>query len=168
MTMLSQGFAVLVAAALLSWRARVRGSMPGIRSTAVVAVVAVLTFVSLSTFWATWQGFRHDRRGNAAIAPASAATLGGAAAGADLAFVDWLNRNLPARVPYYLSTNGTDPGSYQWLTYRLFPHVALADRAKAHWIVFLRVTPEAGGFNRSEFSRVLEFGRDELLAERRP
>jgi hypothetical protein len=168
MTMLSQGFAVLVAAALLSWRARVRGSASSIRSTAVVVVVAVLTFVSLSSLWDTWQGFRDNRRANAVLAPANAATLGGAAAGANLDFVEWLSSNLPPRAEFYVSTNGSDPGSYQWLTYRLFPHVAIPDRAKAHWIVFLRVTVEAGGFKRGEFSRVLAYGPDLLLAERRP
>jgi hypothetical protein len=167
MTMLSQGFAVLVAAALLSWRARVRGSSYSTRSMAVVAVIAILTFVSLSSFWGAWQGFRNERRANADVAPADAATRGGGAAGASVAFVEWLNWKLPAGAPFHISTNGSDEATYQWLTYRLFPRVAIVDAAKAHWLVFLKVTPAAAGFDRREFSRVLEFAPDLVLAERR-
>ena len=167
MTMLSQGLAVLVAAALLSWRARIRGATPGIRSMAVVAVIGILTFVSLSTFWGTWQSFRDERRANAAVAPADAATRGGAAAGANVAFVEWLNWKLPAGVPFHISTDGSDESTYQWLTYRLFPRVAVQDAAKARWFVFLRVTPAAAGFKPKYFSRVLQFAPDLMLAERR-
>jgi hypothetical protein len=167
MIMLSQGFAVLVAAALISWRARVRASASTIPSAVVVAVIAVLTFVSLSSFWSTWQGFRNDRRANAAVTPADAATRAGAAAGANVAFAEWLNANLPAVAPFYVSTNGGDPANYQWLTYRLFPRVAIQDSGKARWVVFLRVTPDAAGFKRQDFARVLAFAPDLLLAERR-
>jgi hypothetical protein len=167
MTMLSQASAVLVAAALLSWRARFRGSSFSVGTAAVVAVAAVLTFGALSSFWGEWQGFRSERRANAAIAPADASTRGGAAAGANAGFVEWLNANLPARAEFYVRTNGSDEATYQWLLYRLYPRVAVEDASRAHWVVFLRLTPEAAGFKRQEFSRVLEFAPDLSLAERR-
>lgn len=164
--MLSQGFAVLVAAALLSWRARVRGT-GGLRSMAVAAVIAVLTFVSLSAAWSTWKGFRDERRGNASIAAADAATRGGAGAGANTGFVEWLNWKLPPGVRYYLRTDGSDEGTYQWATYRLHPRVAISDADEAHWLVFLKVTPAAAGFKRADFARVERYAPDLVLAERR-
>jgi len=166
MTMLSQASAVLVAAALLSWRARFRGASFSVGTAALVAVAAILTFGALSSFWGEWQGFRSERRANAAILPADASTRGGAAAGANTGFVEWLNGNLPARAEFYLRTNGSDEATYQWLLYRLYPRVAV-NASRAHWVVFLRLTPAAAGFKRQEFSRVLEFAPDLSLAERR-
>jgi hypothetical protein len=167
MTMLSQLSAVLVAAALLSWRSRFRSSALSLRTAAPVAVAAILTFGALSPFWNIWQGFRSERRANAAITPADAATRGGPAAGANVAFVEWLNGKLPAGAPFHVVTNGSDEGTYQWLTYRLFPRIALPDRTQAHWIVFLRMTPEAAGFRRAEFAHVFKLAPDLALAERR-
>src|SRR4051812_25982262 len=108
MTMLSQAFAVIVAAVLLAWRARARGTSVSTRSMAVAAALAILTFVSLSALWGTWQGFRHERSANAAIPAADVALKGGVAAGANVQFVEWLNGNIPAREPFYVSTNGSD------------------------------------------------------------
>src|SRR5215212_2993807 len=108
MTMLSQGFAVLAAAALLSWRARVRVSARGIGSMGVAAVLAILTFLALSSFWGAWQGFRHERSANARIAPADAAVAGAGVAGANSAFVEWLNYKLPAGAGYEIATTGAD------------------------------------------------------------
>jgi hypothetical protein len=167
MTMLSQLSAVLVAAALLSWRSRFRNHPFSLGSAAVVAVAAILTFGALSSFWGVWQGFRSERRADAAIAPADAATRGGPAAGANVQFVEWLNGKLPARAAFHISTNGSDEATYQWLLYRLYPRVALQNASRAHWLVFLRVTPEAAGFKRQEFSRVLQLAPDLALAERR-
>jgi hypothetical protein len=163
MTLLSQVFAIFVAAALLAFRARARGPSPSTRSTAVIVVVAVLTFISVSSFWGVWQGFRKDHRANEAVTPADAATRGGIGAGANVAFVEWLNTNLPPGESYLVSGNANDIGTYQWLTYRLYPR--LATDGKARWIVFLRVTPEGAGFKRQQFSRVLEFAPDLALAE---
>jgi hypothetical protein len=165
--MLSQVSAVLVAAALLSWRARFRSPSLTLGTAAVVAVAAILTFGALSSFWGVWQGFRSERRANAAITPADASTRGGAAAGANVQFVEWLNGNIPAGETIYVSTNGSDEATYQWLLYRLYPRVALQDSSKVHWVVFLRVTPEAAGFKQSEFSRVLRLAPDLALGERR-
>jgi hypothetical protein len=166
MTMLSQVLAVVVAAVLLAWRARARGASTSTRSTAVAAVIAILTFVSLSGLWATCKTLRDERSANAALSPADSATRGGAQAGANVGFVEWVNGNLPAGAGFHLS-NGGDEATYQWLTYRLYPRVAIADPARAHWIVFLKVTPEAAGFKRREFSRVMQFAPDLFLAERR-
>src|SRR5437763_3240381 len=127
MTLLSEAFAVVVAAALLAWRGRIRGTALGIRSAVVLAVVAVLTFDALSGSWTTWQGFRHERRANAAIPAADVATHPGASIGANVAFVEWLNGKLPAGARFYLRTTGADEPTYQWLTYRLFPRVAVQD-----------------------------------------
>jgi hypothetical protein len=167
MTMLSQMFAVALAAGLLAYRARARGALHSIRSMAVAAVIAILAFVSLSSFWSSWQGFRNERRANAALAAADVSSRGGAAAGANVAFVDWLNGKLPARTPFHISTNGSDEATYQWLTYRLYPRVAIQETDKAHWLVFLKVTPEAAGVKRSEITNVQEFAPDLVLAERR-
>jgi hypothetical protein len=167
MTLLSQVSAVLVAAALLSWRSRVRGASFSIGTAAVVAVVAILTFGGLSGFWGAWQGFRNERRANAAIAPADAATRGGAAAGANAEFVEWVNGKVPAGEPVYVSTTGSDEATYQWLLYRLYPRVALQDASKVRWVVFLRTTPAAAGFKRKEFARVEQLAPDLLLAERK-
>jgi hypothetical protein len=165
--LLSQVSAVLVAAALLSWRSRVRGGSFTAGSAAVVAVAAILTFGGLSSFWGVWQGFRSERRANAAIAPADAATRGGAAVGANGGFVEWVNGKVPAGEPVYVSTNGSDEATYQWLLYRLYPRVALQDSSKAHWVVFLRTTPETAGFKRKEFSHIEQLEPDLLLAERK-
>lgn len=158
---------MLVAAALLSRRARVRGSSYSTRSMALVTVIALLTFFSLSSFWGAWEGFRKERRANAAVTPADAATRGGAAAGANVAFVEWLNSKLPPGAPFYVRTNGSDEATYQWLTYRLYPRIARPAADQAHWLVFLKVTPAAEGFDRREFSSVEEFAPDLVLAERR-
>jgi hypothetical protein len=168
MTMLSQASAVLVAAALLSWRARFRNSSQSIGSAAAVAVATILTFAALSSFWGVWQGFRSERRGNAEIAPADAATRGGAATGANVSFVEWLNGKLPVRDSYYVSTNGSAIATYQWLTYRLYPRIAVEDSSRARWVVFLAVTPEGAGFKRRDFAHVSTYAPDLLLAERRP
>lgn len=168
MTLLSQAFAVLVAAALVSWRARFRSASFSIGAGAAVAVAGILTFVALSGFWAQWQGFRSERRANALISPADAAVSGsGASAGPHAGFVEWLNANIPARAPFYISTDGSDPGTYQWLLYRLYPRVALEDRSRAHWLVFLHTTPEAAGFKRSDFARYMRYSTDSSLGERR-
>jgi hypothetical protein len=45
--------------------------------------------------------------------------------------------------------------------------VAVPDPKKAHWIVFLKTTPAAAGFKPQEFSRVLQYAPDLVLAERR-
>jgi hypothetical protein len=168
MTMLSQASAVLVAAALLSWRARIRSSSFGIGTAAVLAIAAILTFTALSSFWGSWQAFRSDRRANASTPAALAATSGGPSAGANVDFVEWLNGKLPAGAPFYISTNSSDPGTYQWLLYRLYPRVAIEDPSRAQWVVFLRVTPEGTGFHRRDFAHVFTFAPDLLLAERRP
>jgi hypothetical protein len=166
MTMLSQVAAVLVAAVLLAWRGRVRGAPIGMGSAAVLAVAAVLTFDALASSWTTWQGFRSDRRANAAISAAEVATRPGATIGADVGFVEWLNGKLPAGTEFYLRTSGGDEATYQWLTYRLFPRVAVQD-STARWVVFLGVTPEAAGYKRRDFSQVQEYAPGLLLAERR-
>jgi hypothetical protein len=168
MTMLSQASAVLVAAALLSWRARFRSSSFGVGSAAVLAVTAILTFTALSSFWVTWHGFRTERSANARTPPEQAATAGGPAAGANTDFVEWLNGKLPAGAPFFVSTDGSDAGTYQWLLYRLYPRVALEDASRAHWIAFLRTTPQAAGFQRSEFAHVFKLAPDLALAERHP
>jgi hypothetical protein len=167
MTMLSQGFAVVLAASLLSWRARVRGSTQSIRSMAVVVVIAVLAFLSLSSFWGVYKVLRDERRANSALTPADVTNRGGVGAGANVAFVDWLNGKLPAGASFYVSTNGSDEATYQWLTYRLFPRVALDEQESAHWLVFLKVTPEAAGVDPSELTNVQTFAPDLVLAERR-
>jgi hypothetical protein len=167
MTMLSQVSAVLVAAALLSWRSRVRGASFGVGTAAVVAVAAILTFGGLSSFWVVWQGFRSEHRANAAVTPADAATRGGAAAGANVQFVEWVNGKVPAGEPVYVSTNGSDEATYQWLLYRLYPRVALQDASKTRWVVFLRTTPEAAGFKRKEFAHIERLAPDLALGERR-
>jgi hypothetical protein len=167
MTLLSQVFAVVLAAALLAYRARVRAAPQGIRSTAVVAVIAILAFVSLTSFWTVWHGFRDERRANAAVPPADAATRGGAAAGANVGFVEWLNWKLPAGARFYIHTNGTDEATYQWLTYRLYPRVAIGESAQARWLVFLKVTPEAAGVDRRDLKSVQEYAPDLFLAEQR-
>jgi hypothetical protein len=167
MTLLSEALAVLVVAALLTWRGRVRGAPMGMRSAAVVAVLAVLAFDAVSASWVTWQGFRNDRRANAAIPAADVATRPGASIGANVAFVEWLNGKLPPGAEFYLRSTGADEATYQWLTYRLYPRVAVQD-ASAHWLVFLGITPADAGYKRSEFSRVEQFAPGLLLAERRP
>jgi hypothetical protein len=167
MTMLSQGFAVLVAAALLSWRARVRVTARGLAPMAVAAVLAILTFLALSSFWGAFQGFRNERRANARVAPTDAAVAGGPVAGANTAFVEWLNWKLPPGAGYEVATTGGDEGTYQWLTYRLYPRRAIREGGGAHWVVFLRTNPKATGHKRSEFARVIKFEPDLLLAERR-
>jgi hypothetical protein len=166
-TLLSQVFALIVAAVLLAWRARARGALSSARSMAVAAVIAVLTFASLATLWGTWQGFRNERRANAAVPAADVALKGGYAAGANVAFVEWLNGNLPAGDRYFITTNGSDEATYQWLTYRLFPRVAVGNPEQARWVVFLKVTPAASEFKPRDFSRVIEFAPDMVLAERR-
>jgi hypothetical protein len=166
MTLLSQAFAVLVAAALLAWRARVRGTPAGFRSTAVAAVFAILVFVTLSGSWTAWQAFRSERRANAAIPAADVATRPGASIGANVAFVEWLNGKLPARAKFYLRTSGADEATYQWLTYRLYPRVAVQD-STAHWVVFLGLTPAEAAFKPGDFARVEQFAPGLLLAERR-
>jgi hypothetical protein len=168
MTMLSQASAVLVAAALLSWRARFRSSSFGVGSGAVLAVAAILTFTALSTFWVTWHGFRTESNANADTPAEVAVASAGVAAGADVGFVNWVNGKLPARATFFVSTNGSDAGTYQWLLYRLYPRVALEDAARAHWIVFLRMTPEAAGFHRGDFAYVYKLAPDLAVAERRP
>jgi hypothetical protein len=167
MTMLSQVAAVLVAAALLSWRARFRGGSFSIGTAAVTAVAAILTFGALSSFWGVWQGFRSERRANAAITPADAATRGGAAAGANGEFVEWLNGKLPAGEAFHISTDGSDEATYQWLLYRLYPRVAQQDASRVRWLVFLRVTPEEAGFKRADLTNVQRLAPDLVLAERR-
>ncbi len=166
MTMLSQAFAVLVAAALLAWRARVRGAPAGIRSAAVAAVLGILVFVTLSGSWTAWQAFRSERRANAAIPAADIETHPGAAIGANVGFVEWLNGKLPPRVSFYLRTTGADDATYQWLTYRLYPRVAVQDSG-AHWVVFIGLTPAEAGFGPREFSPVQQYAPGLLLAERR-
>jgi hypothetical protein len=163
MTFLSQVFAILVAIALLAYRARSRRESPSARSTAVLVVAAVLTFVSLSSFWGVWDGFRKEHRANANVTAADNATRGGVVAGANSQFVEWLGAHMPRDATYQVSGNANDIATYQWLTYRLYPRVA-TDGA-AGWIVFLNTTPEAGGFERRRFSRVLEYGPNLLLAE---
>jgi hypothetical protein len=166
MTLLSQAFAVLVAGALLAWRARVRGAPDGIRSAAAAAVPAILVFVTLSGSWTAWQAFRSERRANAAIPAADVAVHPGAAIGANVAFVEWLNWKLPPRVRFYLRTTGADEATYQWLTYRLFPRVAVQD-STAHWVVFLGLTPADAAYKPSDFARVQQYAPGLLLAERR-
>jgi hypothetical protein len=168
MTLLSLVSAVLVAAALLSWRARVRGPGLSIGAAAVVAVAAILTFDALSSFWGRWQTLRDERSANAAIAPADAATRPGAAAGASVGFVEWLNGVLPRGAPFYVATNGSDPGNYQWLLFRLYPRVAVDSPSRAHWVVFVRETPAAAGFHRTDFVRYMRFTPDLAVGERRP
>jgi hypothetical protein len=167
MTMLSLVSAVLVAAALLSWRARVRGPGLSIGTAAVVAVAAILTFGALSSFWGNWQTLRDERRTNAPISADDAATSGGAAAGANVGFAEWLNGVIPKGAPYYVSTDGSDPANYQWLLYRLYPRVAVDTATRAHWIVLLHQTPQAAGFHRSDFV-LKRFMSDLAVAERRP
>jgi hypothetical protein len=167
MTVISQLSGVMAAAALLAWRARASGSFGSIRSIAVSAVIVVLTFVSLSTLWATWERLRDERRSNSALTHADAVTQGRYAAGASAPFVEALNRDLPAGAPFYVQADGRDAGAYQWLTFRLFPRVAVSDPSKAHWIVFLRVVPPASTFESGELKRVMDSAPDLVLAERR-
>jgi hypothetical protein len=165
MTFLSQVFAIFVAIALLAYRARSRNESPSARSTAVIVVAAVLTFASLSSFWGVWQGFRDDHRANAKVTAADSATRGGVVAGANSQFVEWLGAHMPRDATYQVSGNANDIATYQWLTYRLYPRVATDGAAR--WIVFLNTTPEAGGYERQRFSRVLEYGPNLFLAELR-
>jgi hypothetical protein len=167
MTVLSQLSAVIAAAALLSWRARARGWPSSIRSIAVSAVIVILTVVSLSTLWAAWERLRDERRVNSALARADAVTQARYAAAGSAPFVEALNQNLPAGAPFYVQTDGSDAGAYQWLTFRLFPRVAVSDPGKAHWIVFLRTVPPASTFKSGELTLVMQFAPDLVLAERR-
>jgi hypothetical protein len=168
MTMLSVVAGVLVAAALLSWRARVRGPGLSIGTAAVVAVAAILTFDALSSFWGRWTTLRDERTRNAALVPADAATRPGAAAGASVAFVEWLNGVIPRGAPYYVATNGSDPANYQWLLFRLYPRVAVDSASRARWVVFVRETPAAAGFHPADLVRYMRFTPDLAVGERRP
>jgi hypothetical protein len=163
MTFLSQVLAISVAIALLAYRVRGRGPLSSGRSIAVMVVVVALTFVSLSSFWGVWEGFRKDRRTNASITPADAATRGGVAAGANAQFVEWVNANMPKGATYQVSGNANDIATYQWLTFRLYPRVATD--GEAGWIVFLNTTPEAEGYKAQRFSRVLKYSPSLQLAE---
>jgi hypothetical protein len=165
MTFLSQAFAISVAIGLLAYRVRARGPLGSGRSIAVMVVVAVLTFVSLSSFWGVWEGFRKDRRTNSSITPADAATRGGVTAGANVGFAEWLAAHMPKGATYQVSGNANDIATYQWLTYRLYPRVA-TDGA-ADWIVFLNTSPEAAGFKRQRLARVLKYSPNLQLAELR-
>ena len=165
MTFLSQAFAISVAIALLAYRVRARGPLGSGRSIAVMVVVVVLTFVSLSSFWGVWEGFRKDRRTNSSITPADVATRGGVTAGANVGFAEWLAAHLPKGATYQVSGNANDIATYQWLTYRLYPSVA-TDGA-ADWIVFLNTSPEAAGFKRQRLARVLKYSPNLQLAELR-
>lgn len=162
MVLLSQAFAALAAAVLLAWRARVRGPWSGTRSLTVAAVIGILTFVSLSAAWRSWQGFRHERKADAAIPEYETELSGGAGAGANVPFVEWLRSQLPEGSSYQVVTNGADAATYQWLTYRLYPRVA--SPGPAHWVVFLGSPPPR---NRSGFARVARYAPGLLLAERR-
>jgi hypothetical protein len=169
-TLLSQAFALFVVAALLAWRTRVRGPRAGIRGALVAGVAAVLAFTALGTLWSAGHGLWVQRRNASHLSPASVLVSPGAGAGANIAFVEWLDRTLPRHARFYLVSgpNGArDPATYQWATYRLFPRVATDDPKKAQWIVFHATTVEGAGFKRSDFSRVLQFGDKLLLAERR-
>lgn len=163
MTFLSELVAIAVAVALLAYRLRARGPVSSPRAIAVSVVLSVLTFVSLSSFWVVWEGFRRDQRANAAVTPADAATRGGVVAGANVQFVEWLSAHLPKGATYQVSGNDNDIATYQWLTYRLYPRVA-TDGA-AGWIVFLNTSPEGAGYKRQRFSRVLKYSPNLQLGE---
>ena len=163
MTFLSQAFAVTAAIALFAYRMRARGPLSNPRSLAVTVVLTVLTFVTLSSFWTVWQGFRDNQRLNESITPADAATRGGVVAGADVGFAEWLAAHMPKGATYQVNGNANDIATYQWLTYRLYPRVA-TDGA-ADWIVFLNTSPEAGAYKRGRFSRVLKYSPSLQLGE---
>jgi hypothetical protein len=163
MTFLSQVISIAVAVALLAYRVHAQGPLRNPRSIAVTVVLAVLTFVSLSSFWAVWDGFRRDHRVNTGVTPADAATRGGANAGANIQFAEWLNAHIPKGATYQVSGNANDIATYQWLTYRLYPRVA-TDRA-ADWVVFLNTSPEAAGYKPGRLARVLKYSPNLMLAE---
>jgi hypothetical protein len=169
MTLLSQALAAIVAAALLAQRARVRRTA-GLQGAAVAVAGAVLVFASLSAVWAEGHGLWQQRRSASKLSAADVLVSPGVGAGANVAFVEWLARELPPHARFYLVSgpNGLrDPATYQWATYRLYPRVATDDPKKAQWVVFHATTPRDAGFNRSEFSRILRFDDKLLLGERR-
>ena len=165
MTLLSQVFAVTVAIALLAYRVRARGALSSPRSIAVAVVLVVLTFVSLSSLWGVWRAFSDNHSANESITVADAATRGGVAAGANTQFAEWLSAHLPKGATYQVSGNANDIATYQWLTYRLYPRVATD--GEADWIVFLNSSPEAAGYKRGRFSRVLKYSPVLQLGELR-
>jgi hypothetical protein len=170
MTLLSQVLAVLVAAALLSWRARVRGTAPGIRGLSVAVVGAVLVFTALGSLWSASDALWKQRKNAARLSPAAVLVFPGVGAGAPIDFVEWLDRELPRHTTFLLVSGrggARDPATYQWATYRLFPRFATDAPEAARWIVFHNTTLEAAGFRRSEFSRVLRFADNLMAAERR-
>jgi hypothetical protein len=170
MTLLSQVLAVVVAAALIAWRLRARGAPSGIGATAVLAVGAVLTFFALGTLWAEAHGVWVQRKNASRITPGAALVSPGAGAGANVPFVEWLDRNLPRDASFYFSSgpNGArDPANYQWATYRLYPRAAVDDVTKADWVILHATTITKAGYKRSDFTRVLRFDDKLMLAERR-
>ncbi|MEA2440690.1 MAG: hypothetical protein QOH76_2114 [Thermoleophilaceae bacterium] len=133
---------------------------------AVVVVLAILTFVSLASLWGTWRGFADGRRANASLSAAEAAIRGGSTTGADVGFAEWLGGRLPEHAEFSIRAAGEVEATYQWMLFRLWPRVAVEDR-DAHWVVFLGLTPEAAGYRRDQFVRVLEYGPGRFVAERR-
>ena len=167
MTLLSHVLAALVAAALLSWRARVRGAWSGLSSIAPIVATAILAFVALSGAWSTWRTLRSEYNANSKIPAVQAEVRGGETAGANVPFVEWLNATLPQGAPYYVYATDKGGGGYQWLTYRLYPRVAVTDPEDARWFVFAGgVSPAAAGLTRREVS-LREFQPGLALGERR-
>jgi hypothetical protein len=163
MTFLSQILSIAVAVALLAYRVRAQGPLRNPRSIAVTVLLAVLVFISLSSFWAVWDGFRRDHRANKGVTPADAATRGGVVAGANVQFAEWLSAHMPKDATYQVSGNANDIATYQWLTYRLYPRVATDGRAD--WIVLLNTNPEAAGYRPGRLVRVLKYSPSLMLAE---
>lgn len=167
MTLLSNVLAALVVVALLSWRARVRGAWSGLSSIAPMVATAILAFVALSGAWSTWQALRSEYNTNSKIPAGQAEVRGGETAGANVPFVEWLNATVPQGEPYYVYAADKDGGGYQWLTYRLYPRVAVADPKDARWLVFAGgVSPAAAGLTPRDVS-LKEYQAGLALGERR-
>jgi hypothetical protein len=133
-----------------------------------LVTVAVCTALALGGVWAADQGFVQAHDSYAKIPRAAAEAAGGPAAGADVAFTDWLGTALPPNASFHFVTpTPRDQATYQWATYRLAPRLAVDDPKKADWFVFDGVSFTAAGYQRSQFGRVVTLKKDFFVAEPR-
>lgn len=170
MVLLFQALALLAAggavAALVAGGVTRRAFAKGV----VVAVAAVAAALLGNGLWSTARGFVKDRDQASRLTPQQAADAGGAALGLNLSFIGWAYERLRPGDSFYMmpAGSGIDPATYQWVSYKLLPHLHTATPEKADVLVFYNDDPSKDAkYDRRRFGPPTQFAKGFAIARRR-
>lgn len=155
MLLLLQVVGVLAGAALACalWTGRI-GRDRFRRSTVALSVLVLALLVAVS-LWPTAAGLLRERSRDAALSEEQIELTGGEAAGVNVDFVEWIRPQLGLGDTFHVPDE--DPIAYQWITYRLLPHLATNSEEGADWLVFHGSDSSEIGEEREAFGPPREF-----------